>query len=38
MPDYIWEWACHSELADGEYVFPEGTVIVKNGFLGWEPK
>jgi len=35
MPQYIWDWVCHSQLSDGEYSFPEGTVIVRNGFVGW---
>lgn len=38
MPEYVWEWACRSELADGRYEFPEGTVVVKNGFMGWEDR
>lgn len=38
MPDYVWEFICHSELDDGEYPFPEGTVVVKNGYAGWIPK
>lgn len=37
MPDYVWEWLCHSELEDGEYRFPEGVVVVKNGYASWHP-
>lgn len=37
MPEYIWEWVCSSQLQDGRYSFIEGTVIVNNGFVGWEP-
>lgn len=37
MPEYIWESICQSELTDGRYSFPEGTVVVNNGFVGWEP-
>lgn len=36
MPEYIWEFVCGC-LADGRYTFPEGTVVVKNGFVGWYP-
>lgn len=36
MPEYIWELVCSSELQDGRYSFPEGTVVINNGFMGWE--
>lgn len=37
IPEYIWEWICSSELDDGEYHFPEGRVVVKNGYAAWFP-
>lgn len=37
MPEYIWEYVCHNELRDGTYEFPEGKVIVRNGYVDWKP-
>lgn len=34
MPEYIWELAC-GHLEDGEYRFPEGLLIVINGFVSF---
>ena len=34
MPDYIWEIVCR-HLDDGEYKFPEGVLIVRNGYVSW---
>lgn len=38
MPDYVWDFICHSELEDGRYSFPDGDVVVINGFAKWEPR
>lgn len=37
MPQYIWDWVCLSQLEDGRYSFPEGTVVHHNSFVGWKP-
>lgn len=34
MPDYICEFAC-GQIEDGEYKFPEGVLIVSNGFVSF---
>lgn len=37
MPEYILEWMFQSVLTNGRYYFPEGTVVVSNYSIRWEP-
>ena len=37
MPEYIWEYVCLNDLKDGTYEFPEGNVIIRNGYIDWKP-
>lgn len=34
MPDYVWYMVC-GYVEDGVYEFPEGTLTVINGYVGW---
>ena len=33
MPQEVWDFVCYEEPADGKYYFPEGTLLVSNGFV-----
>lgn len=36
MPEYVWDFIC-GECEDGKYMFPDGLLIVKNGYPSWKP-
>lgn len=36
MPEYVWNFVC-GEVEDGDYVFPEGVLRIRNGYVvAWE--